>query len=66
MLKNYWKDEFLIKTNSFFVVNKELDLVKNRLIKFNKKERKVTITNNGHIFIKDLLKLNILEDWIVW
>ncbi|MAE42270.1 hypothetical protein CMO93_00750 [Candidatus Woesearchaeota archaeon] len=57
-----WKDEFLNKTNSFFIVNKGLDLVKNKLVKFNKRERKVTITNKGHIFIKDLLKLNILEE----
>ena len=55
-----WKGEFLIKTNSFFIVNKGVDLVRNGLVEFDRKN--VLLTNEGIKFIDDLIKLNILED----
>lgn len=54
-----WKGEFLVKTNSFFIVNKGLDLVNNNLIKFD--SNVVSITKKGSDFINDLIELNILE-----
>ena len=55
-----WEGDFLIKTNSFFIVNKGVDLVRNGLIEFDRKN--VLLTNEGTKFIEDLVKLKILED----
>lgn len=55
-----WEGEFLIKTNSFFIVNKGVDLVGNGLVEFDRKN--VLLTNEGVKFIEDLVELKILED----